>query len=56
MTYEESVIAHTDAEGLLNPSDAYQLCAEHGTDYVTCVAEGMESTWDALTILDWLGY
>jgi len=55
-SYRESVVFHADQNGNLPPRVAYQLLAEHGTDYVTQIANGMENTFNAKKILDFMGY
>lgn len=55
--YEESVMAHADAEGKLSASVIKQLFDEHGSDIEEFLSQATDETFDdAESILDWLGY
>lgn len=55
-SFRDSVLYHTDQNGNLPPRVVYQLLAEHGTDYVTQIQNGMEATFNGKKILDFMGY
>ena len=56
-SYEDSVLAHTDCEGLLSIADAKQLMAEHSTTLYEMEQDGFFANCrDAQALLHWLGY
>lgn len=55
-SYRDSVLYHADLNGDLSPWVLDQLLAEHDTDYVTQIQNGMEATFNAKKILDFMGY
>lgn len=55
--YEESVMAHADADGKLSSSVIKQLFDEHGSDLNEFISQATDDNFDdAESILDWLGY
>ena len=56
-SYEDSVLAHTDCDGLLSVADAKQLIAEHNTTLYDMEQDGFTANCrDAQAILHWFGY
>ena len=56
-SYEDSVSAHTDCEGLLSVADAKQLMADHNTSLYEMEQNGFFANCrDAQALLHWLGY
>ena len=56
-SYEDSVLAHTDCDGLLSVADAKQLIAEHNTSLYEMEQDGyFANCRDAQAILHWFGY
>ena len=56
-SYEDSVLAYTDCDGLLSTADAKRLITEHNTTLYDMEQDGYTAHCrDAQALLHWFGY
>ena len=56
VTYEDSVIAHTDNDGRLSDANCHKLCDDHGLRWFDAVKDLGDYANHGETLLGWLGY
>lgn len=56
VTYEDSVIAHTDNDGRLSDANCMKLCSDHGSQWSEAIADLGDYANHGETLLGWLGY
>lgn len=56
MTFEDSVLAHTDEDGRLSDALCIKLCSQHGITWTDCVPDLGDYANHGETLLTWLGY